>query len=165
MTDQELRRLNRAELIDIIYELQLRREQQEEENRSLRQQLEDRLLHIQKAGSIAEAAIQVNQVIEAAQAAADQYLSSIHAANTDMDQRIAAAEQSIADARSQASAITAQANRQAEAIVRDAEVRAQAIVAEAERQASVRWDRFQKKAAELLRTQEELRKLVKRNDT
>lgn len=73
MTDKDLRRLSRAELLDILYEQRKRYEDSLAENQALRQQLEDRTLRIASAGSIAEAAIQVNGVFEAAQAAADQY--------------------------------------------------------------------------------------------
>ena len=68
MTDKDLRRLSRAELLDILYEQRKRYEDSLAENQALRQQLEDRTLRIASAGSIAEAAIQVNGVFEAAQA-------------------------------------------------------------------------------------------------
>ena len=87
MTDKDLRHLSRAELLDILYEQQKRYEDSLAENQALRQQLEDRTLRIASAGSIAEAAIQVNGVFEAAQAAADQYLASVKAATADMVQK------------------------------------------------------------------------------
>lgn len=167
MTDKELKRLGRAELIDIIYELQIQREQQETELQTLRRQLDDKLLQIEQSGSIAEAAIRVNQVIEAAQAAADQYLGSIHAANADLEQRVAEAEAkakaTVEAANRQAEGIVSQAQQKADATLREAETRAEAMLADAQRQADARWDSFQRKAAELLRAQEDLRNLVKRN--
>ena len=45
-------------------------------NRATRK-LEDRRILIEKSGSIAEAALRLNEVFEAAQAAADQYLENI----------------------------------------------------------------------------------------
>ena len=42
-----------------------------------RQQLEERRIMTEEAGSIAEAALRINRVFEAAQAAADQYLENI----------------------------------------------------------------------------------------
>lgn len=87
MTDKDLRRLSRAELLDILYEQRKRYEDSLAENQALRQQLEDRTLRIASAGSIAEAAIQVNGVFEAAQAAADQYLASVKAATAERCRR------------------------------------------------------------------------------
>ena len=74
MTNKELRKLSRAELIDILFELQTQNENLTAENRELAAQLESRQLQITEAGSIAEAALRLNGVFEAAQAAADQYV-------------------------------------------------------------------------------------------
>ena len=118
MTDKDLRHLSRAELLDILYEQQKRYEDSLAENQALRQQLEDRTLRIASAGSIAEAAIQVNGVFEAAQAAADQYLASVKAATADMVQK------------------TDEAQRQREAILQDAKQQADKIVQDAQAQAA-----------------------------
>ena len=55
MTNKELRKLSRAELIDILFELQTQNENLTAENRELAAQLESRQLQITEAGSIAEA--------------------------------------------------------------------------------------------------------------
>ena len=71
MTDQELRRLSRADLIDIIYTLQQQKEQAEQQLAQAQAQLQDRQLRLANAGSIAEAALSLNGVFDAAQAAAE----------------------------------------------------------------------------------------------
>lgn len=53
MTDRELRRLTREDLLDIIYELQRRTQQLEQENETIRKQLSDRTVKLENAGSIA----------------------------------------------------------------------------------------------------------------
>lgn len=63
-----------GDLIDIIYQYQRREQHLEAENAKLRRLLNERDIKIQNAGSIAEAALSLNQVFETAQAAADQYL-------------------------------------------------------------------------------------------
>lgn len=73
MTDKELRRLGRPELIEIIYQLEKSQEESRQEIARLQARLQDRTLRLSEAGSIAQAALQVNGVMEAAQAAADQY--------------------------------------------------------------------------------------------
>jgi len=50
------------------------------------QKLREREIHISEAGSIAEAALAVNGIFEAAQQAADDYLRSVKASNPDMDE-------------------------------------------------------------------------------
>ncbi len=77
MRDGELKRLSRTELVDIIYEQQKRLEECERELGTLREQLSQREIRMAEAGSVAEAALKLNGVFEAAQSAADQYLASI----------------------------------------------------------------------------------------
>lgn len=84
MTEKQLKRLGRAELVDIIYELQKQNQQKEQECQALRDALQKRELILSRAGSIAEAALQINGVLEAAQAAADQYLLSVRALGAQM---------------------------------------------------------------------------------
>jgi cell division septum initiation protein DivIVA len=77
MTDKEFKRLNRSQLIDIIYQLQLKQEELVAENNQLRDQLADKRLRMRQVGNIAEAALEINHVMEAAQSAAEQYIEEI----------------------------------------------------------------------------------------
>ena len=77
MTDKEFKRLSRPQLIDIMYQLQLKVEELTEENQQLKEELENKRLRIQQAGSIADAALDINGVFQAAQRAADQYLEEV----------------------------------------------------------------------------------------
>ena len=77
MTDRELKKLSRAELLELLL-------QETQENERLRKQLdkaqtlmESKIIRIENAGSIAEAALALNGVFEAAQKAADQYLENV----------------------------------------------------------------------------------------
>jgi len=70
MADRELRRMHRAELIEIIYALKQSEDQLKAQNAALTAQLQDRQLRLEKAGSIAQAALELNNVFAAAQAAA-----------------------------------------------------------------------------------------------
>lgn len=77
MTKQDVKKLRRKELLEMLLELS-------KENELLRRQLADahrrlasREIKLKHAGSIAEAALRLNGVFEAAQAAADQYLQTI----------------------------------------------------------------------------------------
>lgn len=74
MTDKEFRRLKRSELIEIIYQYQQNEKNLMAEIDRLKEQLADRKLKIEKAGSIAEAALELSGIFEAAQKAADEYL-------------------------------------------------------------------------------------------
>ena len=77
MTEKELRRLNRTDLLEMLLEQSKEVQRLQQELEETKQKLEDRRLMEQEAGSIAEAALRINKVFEAAQQAADQYLENI----------------------------------------------------------------------------------------
>ena len=77
MTDKEFKRLSRSQLIDIIYQLQLKQEELIAENKKLSEALADRRLRISKAGNIAEATLEIHNVMQATQDAASHYLEEI----------------------------------------------------------------------------------------
>ena len=77
MTDREFKRLSRAQLIDIIYQLQLKQDALMAENERLSEALEDKRVRISKAGNIAEASLEIFNVMQAAQDAAALYLEEI----------------------------------------------------------------------------------------
>ena len=71
MADRELKKLSRAELIDIIYALKEREDDLSAQVAALEEKLAQREIQISRAGSIAEAALAINRVFEQAQAAAE----------------------------------------------------------------------------------------------
>lgn len=77
MTDKELRKLSRKELLEILIsqELELQRLRKKLDDAEIA--LQDREIAIGTAGSIAEAALQLNNVFEAADKAAKQYLENV----------------------------------------------------------------------------------------
>lgn len=77
MTDKELASLKRNELLELLLIQTRKVNELEKEIEELKAQLENRQIRIEKAGSIAEAALSLNKVFEAAQEAADQYLENI----------------------------------------------------------------------------------------
>lgn len=104
MTEKELKRLSRVELLEMLVEISKESEnlkskliETEEKHRkevaalksdyeakldAQQKQLDDRRIAIANAGSIAEACMKINGVFEAAQAAAEQYLENIrHSGN------------------------------------------------------------------------------------
>lgn len=77
MTDRELKKLGRAELLELLLEESRENELLREQLKSMEKQLESRTIRIEQAGSIAEAALALNGVFQAAQQAADQYLENV----------------------------------------------------------------------------------------
>lgn len=137
MTDKELKHLNRAELIEIIYELQQQKEEKDALCIELQNRLEKKELILTNAGSISDASIQINGVLEAAQAAADQYLLSVKSANSK-------AEQTILDAKNEH-----------DRIIQEAQEKAKKIEEDAWQKVSSLWIDFQKKVSETIQSKKE----------
>lgn len=108
MTDREFKRLSRAELVEIIYQLQLREEELLAENQRLQQELDDKRVRMYQVGNIAEAVLGVNKVMEAAQSAAEQYLEEIRTLRADTE---AGCRRMLENAKKEAEAIKAKASR------------------------------------------------------
>lgn len=77
MTDKELRRLSRRELLEMLVTATEENERLRGELAQARAELESRRILLDKSGSMAEAALRLNGVFEAADRAAQQYLENI----------------------------------------------------------------------------------------
>ena len=86
MTDKELRRLKREELLEMLISQSKEVEELRAEVSELKKKLDDRQICLDKAGSIAEASVLLNGVFEAAQAAAPQYLENIQSLSGQQEQ-------------------------------------------------------------------------------
>lgn len=111
MTDKEFKRLSRSQLIEIIYQLQIKQEELTKENEKLEQALADKRIRVEQTGNIAEAALGIYNVMQSAQSAAEHYLEEIRLRTEEEQQRI------LQDAKDEAAAIIAKAKQDAAEIV------------------------------------------------
>ena len=79
MVEKQLKNLSRAELLEILLEQGKENERLQDRIQKLEQKLQERMLNINKAGSIAEAALALHGVFEAAEASCLQYTENIRA--------------------------------------------------------------------------------------
>ncbi len=77
MTEKELKKLSRADLLELLLRERRENEQLHTEIHRLKEKLADRTIKIQNAGSIAAASLQLSGIFNAAQEAADRYLESV----------------------------------------------------------------------------------------
>ena len=132
MTDKELRRLSRGELLEMLIAQAAENDQLKNRLEQAEAQLRDRKIAISNAGSLAEAALSLNGVFQAAEAAAQQYLENI--------ERISGQQDAICrDMKEQAEKETAQIRREAQAYRRNVPAEADAY-----------WKQIVSKAAKLL---------------
>lgn len=122
MTDKELRKLRRDDLLQILINQQRQIDELNEALKKAQDALADRTIAIQESGSLAEAALKLNGVYEAAQAAADQYLEQMRAqadearskAQAEADKARRVAEDVLTTARGEADRILREARAQAD---------------------------------------------------
>ena len=81
MTEKELKKLGRAELLEMLIAQSKRADELQEKLEKAEAELNSRQLKVDDAGSIAEAALRLNGVFDAAQAASEQYLENIRLLN------------------------------------------------------------------------------------
>ena len=129
MTDKELRKLRRDDDAERLLKVQNLIDDLNAQLEQGKQALADRDLAIQESGSLAEAALKMNGVFEAAQTAADDYLQQMRkradelvaeaqARSAEMQQQ---AENVLRNARTEAERILGGARRDADAYARQAQ--------------------------------------------
>ena len=153
--DKELKRMSRKDLLEILIS-------QMEENERLNAELEElrELVNVRKivagsTGTLAEAALKLNGVFEAADAAARQYLENvtgdIEAVKalyaTNAAEKTAAERQAVSYADGDAAEELRLARLEAEAIIADAKLQSEKIISEAD----AYWQETLKKARVLLK--------------
>lgn len=158
MTSKELRKLSKLELVDMINEqsaviekLQLRVEQ-------LEVQLKDRSLKIDQAGSLAEASLQVNGVIEAAQEAAQQYLLNIESLN---ERTTMLCMQQEEESNSRCRALEANTKKRCEELEASTTKKCEDMKNATEREITARWNEFTQKVDQYVDAHGELKEILK----
>ncbi len=139
--NEELKKLNRLELIEIIYKLKRSEEFLQEENEELRNSLDEKVLCMNKAGSIAEAVVGLNRIFETAQKTADEYIESIQRSYAEENgiNLQAEVDSMIQDAKDKAEKIVSEAQEstkaEREAILTQAQQKADEILLSARQEA------------------------------
>lgn len=128
MTGREMKHLSRGDLLEMLLELSREHEKLEQETEELRRKLEDRTVALENCGSLAEAALVLNGVFEAAQAACKQYTDNVIACNRDIERRCEEREKETAR---RCESMLSEAKAQAEALIREAEEQARRSLEEA----------------------------------
>ena len=93
MTPKDLRRLKRNDLLEMLLELSEENELLRKENEKLQKRLDERLIAVESCGSLAEAALQLSGVFQAAQSACDLYKENIEHLNRNIKRRCEYMEQ------------------------------------------------------------------------
>ncbi len=149
MTEKELRHLGRRELIEIIAAMKKAEMELQQQLEQAEKQLADRTVKIENIGSIAEAALSLNGVFEAAQSAADSYLESLRVANKDAEMRIAKVEE-------EETRILQEAEASAALLRQNAEKQCADRLAQTDAEIEQKWAAFQSSVVKVLQSHSEL---------
>lgn len=120
-------------------------------------QLEDRKIALDEAGSIAQAALQLNGLFEAAQKAADQYLDNVKELTTRQEEICARKE---AESQEIADRILAEANARCETMENNTKARCDVMTAKAKMEADNYWEDVSKKLEDFYNAHLGLRELL-----
>ena len=125
MDKKSYRRLSRAELLELLIAESEKCEALERQLKEAQEQLSDRTLKQSKAGSIAEAALALSGVFEAAEVACAQYMENIKRLSDDQERLCAERE---AESQEKAARILADATERARRMETNTRTRCESII-------------------------------------
>lgn len=168
MTDKELKRLNRSELLEILLDQAQEIEQLNAQIDDLKKKLEDKTILINESGSIAEASIKLTNIFEEAQKAADLYLENTkmlveekeigadtyekeHKAKADeiMAKSMEESKKMLFDAKAESDKMKEEASKEASKTLEDAKEEAAKAVADSKARASEILEKTKAKCEEM----------------
>ena len=163
MTDKELQKLKRSELLEIMLGLQNELDDQREENKILQAKLDERTISIENAGSIAEAALEINGVLNDAQKAADVYLENVRKMHNEQESRhneiiknaTDEAEKLYAAAKIEAEKIQSTTNAECQQKIREADELCTRKISETEKMCSEKISEVERSCSEKIKQTDE----------
>ena len=139
MFGKELKRLNRRELVEIIYQLKKNEQEKQAQIDALEEALQEKRICVSVAGSIAEAAVDITKVFSVAQTTADLYLHEIACRKEETEQECAR-------------------------LLREAREKAEALLADGQKRCNELEARYQRDYEKWQQLQSEMQKLEQKAD-
>ena len=147
MTANELKKLSRVDLLEMLLDQSKRVEELEEKLREAEEALFSKEIKIENAGSIAEASLQLSGIFEAAQLACQQYTDNLQ--NLSARQEAVCAQRE-AESRAEAERLVSEAAAQSERLVSDARAESERLLSEAKAQSEQIVSEAQKASEEMV---------------
>lgn len=147
MTDLELKKLRRTDLLELLLAQEKEIEMLQSQLQEAKALLKDRRIMLAEAGSIAEASLQINGVFQAAQAAAEQYLDSVRQISEEKERYFACleetavskADQRLRETEALCNRMEAESKEKAALILRDAELKRKILLEETKKDLKRYW--------------------------
>ena len=136
MTVNELKKLSRTDLLEMLLDQSKKVEELENKLQEAEDALRNREIVIDHAGSIAEAALQWNGIFEAAQGACAQYIENIQQLKERQENVCIQLE---ADSRAEAERLTSEAKRESERLLSETKIQCAEMIAKAKAETQSYW--------------------------
>ena len=157
MTDKELKRLSRGELLEMLIQQSKELELLRKQLNAAQTALQNREIAITNAGSIAEASLQLNGVFTAAQDACQQYMENICHLSQNQE-RICA--QRDAESQAEAKRIVEEARKESEALEHETRMMCAEMVTKAKAESQAYWDEVSRRLVAFSTEHAELQQLL-----
>lgn len=161
MTDRELKKLNRADLLELLISESKENERLRTQLAQAEQQLQSRIITVEKAGSIAEAAMQLSGVFQTAQEAAAMYLENIQTLSAQQETICARLEN---ESRQEADRRLAEADQMCRQMEADTQAKCQEMTDSAKREAAACWEEARSKLEQFYAQHQGLKELLTQYD-
>lgn len=157
MTEKDLKRLSRADLLEMLIDQSGELKKTQKTLRVAKTKLQSRRIAIDEAGSIAEAALQLNGVFEAAQASCEQYMENIRTLSERQEAICAQREE---ESIQKAKMRLEETEMLCAAMEAETREKCERMIAEAKAKSAVYWDEISKKLDAFCSDHAELRELL-----
>ena len=142
MNNKELEKLSRSDLLEILIQLSEELNETKEKLADAQVKLNEREIKLEKAGSIAEASLNLNGVFEAAEAAGQQYLDNIKKLSERQKVICARLEKESMD---MAAKMLTETKEKCEKLEAETKAKCEELVAKAETESKEYWNNVHKK--------------------
>lgn len=164
MTTKELRKLRRAELLQLLLDQVQENEQLKSRVNAMTTQLNKQRIACENAGSIAEAALALSNIFQDADQVARKYLQEVEELTARQEQELREkadqareqADKLVADAMVAAAAV----REEADACLAEAKEKAETLLENARAEADAYWDKVNSQVQTLLEGQDMLKSIV-----
>ena len=157
MTDKELQKMKRIELLEMLVEQSKQVEDLQKQVNKLEKELKSREIMMDQAGNIAEASLMLNGVFDAAQAAAQQYLENIQNLSGRQQKVCEKLEQ---ETREKCELLAKETVERCSLLEKETEEKCKSMLEEAEKAADKRWNDISNRLEDFYNAHQGLRELM-----
>ena len=157
MTEKELKRLSRADLLEMLIDQSTELQSTQRKLRKVEAELNNRQIAIDEAGSIAEAALQLNGVFEAAQNACTQYMENIRTLSDRQEEVCRRREE---ESLQRVSSLIAETEKRCAAMEAETKEKCEKMLAKAKAESAAYWENVSKKLESFCSQHAEVRELL-----